>query len=654
MGSMTTVRSRAGSTMERMDMCQVTILPENTIVSVHKGTGLLAAAKEAGIDIASPCGGQGTCGKCAVRIVEGSCSTEENGHFPAELREAGYVGACQSRVLSDVTVEVPPFSRLTSHKVVLSSRKTRYSREHDYLEGSGIDPFSRNYYLELEPPTLDDSSSDLERIKSAFAGTYGLENLQIEIRCLARLPEILRKGGWKLTATVVERNGRKEIVDLVPGKRPKPAMGLAVDLGTTTVVVSLLDLENGKVLGKAGTYNKQASYGSDVISRIIYAEEAADGLTEMQKAAADTINELIADLAAQFALVPGDITSMVLGGNTVMTHFLYGIPASWVRLEPYVPGAARFPSVPAQELGIDIHPDAPVIPFPCVASYVGGDITAGVLATMLTHSEELTLFIDIGTNGELVLGNSEWMVACACSAGPAFEGSGISSGMRAMDGAIDRIEIDRSTHEVRCRTIGDGKPLGICGSGLIYALSEMMDSGIIDRAGQINEGVPTPRIRKGAEGPEYVLAYAEQSGSGKDITITGSDIKNLLRAKGAIFAGIRRMLQEVQLGLEDISRVYIAGGFGNYINITDAVNIGLLPDLSPEKFEYVGNSCIQGAMLALLSRKAFREAEEISGKMTYLELSTGNAFMEEFISALFIPHTDLSLFPSAGKRSGKD
>lgn len=627
-----------------MDNYQVTILPENKIIPVAKGANLISAVKSAGIDIESPCGGRGTCGKCAVKVISGIYEIRNDTHLQQELKDDGYVPACQTRVNSDMVIEVPEFSRLMRHKVELTGKKTRFGSDHDYLAINGLNPLSRKYFIELKKPDLSDCMNDLDRLKAALEKEYGLKDVRIGLSIIRKLPEAVRAGDWKLTITVVNIEGTNEVVCIEPGKSAKPAYGLAVDLGTTTVAASLIDLDKGISAENAGTYNKQASYGSDVISRIVYADENKKGVEELQKAAVDTVNELIEEIVAKSGLKKGDISIMVLGGNTVMTHMLLGITASYLRLEPYIPGAVSFPAVKAHQLDIAINPEAPIITIPGVASYVGGDITAGILAAMLTHSEKLTLFIDIGTNGELVLGNSDWLVTCSCSAGPAFEGSGISSGMRAMAGAIDWIEIDRNDFEVRCRAIADKKPIGICGSGLIYSISEMMDAGIIDRAGQINEKVPTKRIRNGSEGPEYVLVYAGESGSGHDIAITQSDIKNILRAKGAIFAGIRTMLQEVQLKIDDIERVYIAGGFGNYINIEDAINIGLLPDLPTERFEYVGNSCIQGTILTMLCRKAYGEAVDIAGKMTYLELSAGNLFMDEFVSALFIPHTDLSLF----------
>ncbi len=629
-----------------MNKYQVTFMPDKVTVAVMKGTNLLLAAKKAGIDIESPCGGHGTCGKCAVKILNGAYDMQDDSHLPKELKEMGYTLACQVKVRNDMTVEVPFLSRLTRHKVVLGSKRTKFNKEHDYFGKKPMDPICRKYAVQLEAPYLSDSLNDLDRLKHALSRQYGLTDVRIALSCLKTLPSALRQGGWEVTVTVADTGSAAEIVAVEPGRSTKPAYGIAVDIGTTTVVVNLLNTEKGKILDKAGSYNKQAVYGSDVISRIIYTDEHADGLALLQKAVVETINELIDGILRKNGLEPGDIPVMVCGGNTVMTHLFMGVTASYLRLEPYVPSAVKFPVVKARELNININPEAAVITIPSVASYVGGDITAGVLATMIARSEALTLFIDIGTNGELVLGNKDWMVTCSCSAGPAFEGSGISCGMRAMDGAIDWIAIDHQSLEVQCKVIGDTKPLGICGSGLIYSLSEMMEAGIIDRAGKILTGKASGRIRKTSEGREYVLIYAEESGTGQDIVITEGDIKNLLRAKGAIFAGIRTMLQMVQLDTSAIERVYIAGGFGNDINLADAVNIGLLPDLPAEKYEYVGNSCIQGAMIVLLCREALAESEKLADGMTYLELSVGNQFMDEFISAMFIPHTDLSLFPT--------
>ncbi|MCR4434781.1 MAG: ASKHA domain-containing protein [Clostridiales bacterium] len=632
-----------------MEKFQVTIMPENIAVSVEKGTNLLLAASAAGISIESPCGGRGTCGKCAVRVIEGRVEVGDDTHISDDLKASGYIPACQARVMEDVAVEVPSFSRLTRHKVVLENKKTKYSKENDYFAAKKMNPICQKLHLELGNTDLADNINDLDRVKAVLATQYGIKNPNISLDVLRRLPTAIREGNWEITLTVSRVKGITEIIDVEPGKSERPLYGMAVDIGTTTVVVYLVNTTSGKVIDRAGDYNRQATYGSDVISRIIYGDENPDGMEILQEAVVGTINGLVQELLAKNGLKSSDIPVMVCAGNTVMTHLLLKVQATYLRLEPYVPCAVKFPVVKAKELNIGINPEAIIVTLPSVASYVGGDITAGVLATMLTCTDKLTLFIDVGTNGELVLGNSDWLVTCSCSAGPAFEGSGITSGMRAMDGAIDWIDIDRETLEVTCRTIGDVKPLGICGSGLIYSLAEMADAGIIDRAGKILESKVSRRIRRRDDGVEYVLVFAEESGSGQDIVITEGDVKNLLRAKGAIFAGIRTMLQQVQMDLSDIENVYIAGGFGKYINIADAIKIGLLPDLPDELFEYVGNSSIQGAVIVLLCQEALEEAEAIADKMTYLELSLGNTFMDEFVSALFIPHTDLSLFPSLKK-----
>jgi uncharacterized 2Fe-2S/4Fe-4S cluster protein (DUF4445 family) len=632
-----------------LEKYNVTIMPENNTVTVSEGTSLLLASKKAGIYINSPCGGQGTCGKCAVKIINGFVDLEESSCFPQDLKDNGYIPACRVMVDRNITVEIPMFSRLTKHKVILSNKRTKFSKENDYFSKAKMNPICKKLHVKMNVPDLMDNMNDTDRLLEVLDKQYDIKEAKISIGAIRNLPSALRQGRWEVTVTIANVNKNIDIIAVEPGISNKSCYGLAIDIGTTTVAVNLLDLTTGKIIDKEGTYNKQTVYGSDVISRIIFTDENPDGLDLMQKAVVDSINELIDGLVSKNELVRDDISAVVCAGNTVMSHMFMRIPATFLRLEPYIPAIIKFPVVKAKDLNLNINSEAVIIMVPSVASYVGGDITAGVLATMLSQSEKVTLFIDIGTNGELVLGNSEWLVTCSCSAGPAFEGSGISCGMRAMDGAIDRIEIDRSSLEVKCRTVGSQKPLGICGSGLIYALSEMNAAGIIDRAGKILGNVSCSRIRLGSEGIEYILAYAAESGCNQDIVITEGDIKNLLRAKAAMFAGIRTMLQQVQLDVCDIERIYIAGGFGNFINITDAINIGLLPDLPLERFEYVGNSSVQGAMIVLLCVDAIAETEEIIDRMTYLELSVGNLFMEEFVSATFIPHTDLSLFPTLRK-----
>jgi uncharacterized 2Fe-2S/4Fe-4S cluster protein (DUF4445 family) len=507
----------------------------------------------------------------------------------------------------------------------------------------------------LDKPDLFDNMNDLDRLKLSMQKEHGIGDLEINLDILRELPENLRKKDFNITVTVASYYNKNVAVDITAGKSIKPNYGLAVDIGTTTVVINLLNLDTGKSIDKLGTYNRQSSHGSDVITRIVYGDSNRNGYLKLQTEVIDTINELLEVLTKQNKINKDDISVIVASGNTVMSHLFLGMSPKYLRLEPYIPAVSGYPVLRAKELNLDINKNAVVVTMPSVASYVGGDITSGVLTTLMHRSEKLTLLIDIGTNGEIVLGNNEWMMTCSCSAGPAFEGSGIKWGMRAMDGAIDYLEIKKikkplsrysDEYIINYNTIGDLLPLGICGSGLIQLISEMNRVGIIDRSGKINESLNSSRVRKSEDGMEFVVAFTKENGCNQDIVITEADIKNLLRAKAAIFAGIRTMLSEVMLDIKDIERVYIAGGFGRFINIGDAIRIGLLPDLPQDIYTYIGNSSIQGAMIVLLSQEALLEADEIANSMTYMELSIGNAFMDEFISSVFIPHTDLSLFPS--------
>ncbi len=580
-----------------------------------------------------------------MKLIKGKTLLEKHPHLSPDLEQMGYILACQVEVIDDLEIEIPDFSRQLKPKVLLMSNNTQDGKEKNILNGFEPNPLSNKLYLSLDEPDINGQISDLERLRINLAREHGLDKVRISLDSLRQLSDCLREGSWGITITLAYADdGYQDIILVEKGKSSKPAYGISIDIGTTTVVAGLINLEAGKVIDSVGSYNKQSKYGSDVISRINHADETPEGLQELHEAIVDTINSLIEELLEKHSLETRDICAITAAGNTIMVHFLLKITATYLRLEPYIPGAIKFPVFRANQIGIKANPDSPVFILPCVASYVGGDITAGVMATGIRGSDKLTLFIDIGTNGELVLGNRDWMVTCSCSAGPAFEGSGISCGMRAMNGAIDRVEIDHGTLQVKIWVIGNEKPVGICGSGLICIVAELREAGIIDRSGKINLDLKNRRIRTNGGEMEYVLAFADEYGSEKDVAITENDIKNILRAKGAVFAGIRTMLKLVNLNMEDIERVFIAGGFGSFINITDAVDLGLLPELHLEKYKYAGNTSIHGAVMVMLSRSALEETNTISDGMTYLELSIGNVFMDEFISALFIPHTNLELF----------
>jgi uncharacterized 2Fe-2S/4Fe-4S cluster protein (DUF4445 family) len=628
----------------------VTFTPDNVTATVEKGTDLLTAATKAGVYIKSTCGGEGTCGRCRVRVIKGNVlKTEESfGNIPRDYRSSGYVLACKTYVDDDLVIEIPNETRMEKHQVLMDEKDSKLLEEAELnlLNGYKLNPISQKYYLELDAPTLNENAGDFERLKAGLGKEYNLSNLRMEIDELKNLAHELRSGDWKVTATVSKNECKNEIVRIEREKNEKNCYGLAVDIGTTTVVVSLMDLKKGCSIDRLGSYNKQARYGDDVISRMIYVND--HGVEKLQNAIIDTINDLIDKLLIKHDLKQEDVTIMTTAGNTVMAHLFLGLDTKYIRLEPYIPTASKLPVVKAKSIGVNINPNAPIYSFPAVASYVGGDIVSGCLAVGINKKEDLTLFIDIGTNGEIVLGNNDWLISCACSAGPAFEGGGITYGTRAMEGAIERVFIEPETLSIKVSTIGEKKAVGICGSGLIDLISEMYKAGIIDRAGQFIRS-DSPYIKISDSEKEYVLVSKYQSGIKKDIVITENDVKNLIRSKGAVFAGVRSLLKTMQMELDMIDKILIAGGFGNYLNIDEAIKIGLLPDLPHDKFEFVGNTSLKGAELVLLSDEALQEVDRVGTMMTYLELSVGNLFMDEFMSSLFLPHTDLTLFPSVAK-----
>ncbi|HVJ48596.1 ASKHA domain-containing protein [Desulfitobacterium sp.] len=633
-----------------MAQYQVRFMPENKIIEVEQGTSLLKAASKAGIYIKSGCGGKGTCGACKVTVVSGNVETVGTGNLNPDQIAHGVRLGCQTFVQGNLTVEVPPESRLQEHQVLMGDVHKGILQEsaNDLLIKYGLQPLASKIRVQLSEPTLTDNASDWARLSVELKRTLPYEkNIEIPLSVLRDLPEILRQSNWDVSLTLTDMEDKYTIIRIEPGN-DLPPRGLAIDIGTTTVVVYLVNLETGAIEDKQGTYNKQAKFGDDVISRIVYAVETPESLQEIQQAVIDTINELTDKLLARQNLTQDDLCTAVVAGNTTMTQLFLGINPRYLRLEPYIPTVSLTPSVAAREVGLHILPEALVHCYPSVASYVGGDIVSGALITDMANNEEITLFIDIGTNGEIVLGNQDWLVSCACSAGPCFEGGGITFGMRAMPGAIERVNIDPVTLDVNIAVVGRIPPVGICGSGLVDCLSKIREAGIIDRAGnfQLEHVSHSARLRQTQDDKEFVLAWAHQAGGEKDVVITENDVKNLIRAKGAIYAGIRSLLQMVAVDIDMIDRIAIAGGFGNYLNVHDSVQIGLLPDLPPEKYEFIGNSSVKGACLALLSQKAWHEAADLGRKITYVELSIGTTFMDEFVSALFLPHTDLSLFPT--------
>lgn len=626
--------------------------PSNRRVRVRDGENLLRAAIAAEVHINAFCGGDGTCGKCRAIVEKGIVDTKPTTMLSPEEIKEGYVLACRSAVMSDLEVRIPIESRLADRQILERERRVptyghilSTAEWEARLASLKFDPAARKVHLRLKPPSLDDSLSDLSRIERELSVKHRIKNIVTDISVVWKLPDILRQNNWDITVTLLSTGSEVRLTQVEPGDTTSQHYGVAIDVGTTSIVARLIDLNKGYTLAQSSDYNAQITYGEDVITRIIFATKE-NGLAKLQSLVVSTINGLIERLIKKARIKPEHISVLVAAGNTTMTHLLLGLNPKYIREEPYIPAATSFPWVKCGDLGMSVVPQAYLYCFPCVASYVGGDITAGILASNFLEEDILTLYTDVGTNGEMVLGCSDWLLSCSCSAGPAFEGGGIKHGMRATRGAIEQIRIDPVTLEPMIITIGLTKPSGICGSGLIDAVAELFLAGVINQRGKMNLELETPRIREEEYGAEYVLAWAGETATGKDIVITEVDIDNLMRAKAAVFAGITVLVESLDLKLQDIENIIIAGAFGNYLEIDKAITIGLLPELPMEKFTFVGNGSLLGACFACLSREMQEKAKKIAKKMAYLDLSTSSKFMERYVSALFLPHTNVDLFPS--------
>jgi uncharacterized 2Fe-2S/4Fe-4S cluster protein (DUF4445 family) len=617
-------------------------------VHVPTGTLVIEAAGLAGLNINQPCGGQGRCGRCAVRVVDGRVRHRSTLRLSAERIAQGYVLACQSVIEGDVSIAVPPQEQIERN--LAADRTASVIHPPADYDPARMQPI-RRVTLTLPPPSLDDQTDDWSRFMLALRQQTGIEDVSVSLETLRALGPALREGNWQVTAVVDigdDRQSRPRLIDISPGSQPDdtPLWGVCIDIGTTTVTLWLVDLLTGKVHTQVAEYNGQIARGEDIISRIIYASKNDDNRAELQSLILDTIERLLETACKRTKAQRQNIVKATLSGNSTMMHLFLSIPAESIRLSPFVTTVNSPPDFTAQEVGLAIHPQATVDCLPGVASYVGADITAGILSSGQDDAQDITLFIDVGTNGEMVLGNREWLAGCACSAGPAFEGAGVADGMRATKGAIEEVWINSQTYEPTCRVIGGGKASGLCGSGLISLLAEMFLTGVIDKGGNINLDLPTDRVRDGGHGPEYVVAWQEETTVGRDLVITHVDIDNLLRAKAAIYAGFTVLAEKVGVPLEASERVMIGGSFGKYINVEKAVEIGLLPDMAWENFHFLGNTSIRGAYLALLDRQMRARIEQIAARLTYIELSADNIFYEAFTSALFLPHTDVSRFPT--------
>jgi uncharacterized 2Fe-2S/4Fe-4S cluster protein (DUF4445 family) len=628
---------------------QVTFLPDAERADVEPGTTLLDAAVASGLPLDGECGGRGVCHRCAVSVVGGHVEALEGGP-PSVVNDR--VLACRTVVRGDVTVDVPPTSRIEGLEILTGAdRAAGILAPTAELSGGPaldearypLDPVAVALPMTLPRPTIDEALSDLGLLRRELRREHGIEDLSVPLSVLRRLPHRIRASGRLVTAVLARVDGRHELLDLMVGREDHPVFGLAVDIGTTTVVVHLVDLGSGETIGVAAALNSQVAYGEDVITRIIHAGEPG-GLDQLRSGIVDEINVLVGSLALAHHVNRHDIVAAVVAGNTTMIHLFLGLPPAEIRREPYVPVATAPLTYHAGEVGLRIHARAVIGCMPGSGSYVGGDISADVLASGMDRRPELAMLIDAGTNGETVIGNRDFLVCCACSAGPAFEGGGTSCGMRAAHGAIAHVE-SAGEGGLSYQTIGDAPPRGICGSGFVELLAALLHNGTLDRSGHLREGAPM--VRDGELGLEALVAPASGTATGEDIVLTEADLEILLRSKAAVYAGASVLARRLGIDMAEIERIYVAGGFGTSLDVQKAMLIGLLPDVPAERVSFIGNGSVSGARMALLSRAAWQRAAEVAEMMTYRDLSADGSFMDEYVGALFLPHTDSHRFPRA-------
>lgn len=636
-------------------MAKVIFKPQGKEIECEVGEKLLDVARKADIFIDAPCNGSQSCGKCKVKLLDGKCDTEKTVHISDEEWNQGYILACATKVTEDIVIEVPSKLSSSMHgmKIEGSDKKVDqklFERGRKFLEDNGL-TYSTNIekrYMELDKPSLDDNISDVDRIERHIRQELEVDGVDFRLDILRKIPKVLREEDFNITLTYLKKKNKITILNIEPGDKKESLYGLAIDIGTTSVVVCLVNLLTNEVVEKASSGNAQIKYGADVINRIVFAVRK-DNINLMRKAIVEeTLNPLIQSIYDKTGIDKDNVIRVVLSGNTTMSTLFLGIYPDYLRLEPYIPPYLKSPNLMGENVGLNVNESALIYLSPNVASYVGGDITAGVLSSGIWSSEENTLFIDLGTNGEIVFGNKDFLMCCACSAGPAFEGGGISCGMRASSGAIEKVKINKDTLEPELTIIGDCDPIGICGSGIIDLICQMLLTKVIDRRGKIQRELNNKRVRFNEHDiGEYVLAFKEEyEGLENDLVINEVDIDSFIRAKGAIYSGASVLIESLGMDFEVIDKVYIAGGIGNNLDIENSILIGLLPDVDRSKFQYIGNSSLVGSYLTLISSDARHKLEEIGSQMTYVELSVYPTYMDEFVSSCFLPHTNIDQFPT--------
>ena len=620
---------------------------------IEEGKTLLEAARELGVDIESICGGKLICGKCAVEVEDSAKAKKQSLTPPSEeelsvLSKKGLGGnyrlACNARVRGEVVAYVPETSRRTRQIIRKAIRKRVIP----------VKPAIRKCYVELSAPGLDDLRADSERLLDELRQSHSLTGLSIDYQALCELPDVLRSANWKVTVSVwMER----EILRVEPGYVER-SYGVAIDVGTTSVGGYLCDLESGEVLAADAIMNPQVTYGEDVMSRITYTMVNSQGLATLQIAIVKGIRDLLEKVTAQAGITPPDISEAAIVGNTAMHHILLGLNPEHLAKSPYVPVVSSSLDIRGRDLNISLHNAANIHILPIEAGFVGADNVGVLIAEEPYRRDKMALIIDIGTNGELIMGNCNKLFCASCAMGPAFEGAHIKFGMRAAQGAIEHVAIDEQSLEVKVKIIGNDawgatdsvRAVGICGSGIIDAVAEMLKSGVIGRNGRFNEKLNSPRLVRNEKNGEFVIAWADETEIGQKITISLADIRALQLAKAAMYAGCKSLMGK--LGIESVERVILAGAFGSHISKVHTLAIGLFPDCDLGQVYSVGNSAGEGARIALLNVDKRREAGEKARQVEYVELATEPDFQEHFLNALDFPHSEDS-FPHLASFLGK-
>jgi uncharacterized 2Fe-2S/4Fe-4S cluster protein (DUF4445 family) len=628
-----------------MPTYSVTFLPQNKTIRVEADASLLEAASKAGITLNNLCGGDGICGRCKMIVKRGEVTGRVSAKLTREEIRAGYVLACQTPVDDDLEVEIPA-ETMAKEKLVAAEDAERFrdlAEGWEYEKGLTPAPLVSKVYLRLEKPTLANNLADHQRVDDAIRKKLKYRSMQMGLKIIKSLPDILRQSGYRITATVGLRREIAEVMDIEAGNTAAQNYIAVVDMGTTTIVVHLVDANSMQTIDARACFNSQGIYGREVTRRMITAEQK--GVEQLQKLLVQDINGLITGLAEAHDIKLKDITAVVCSGNTPMGHFLLGLCTRNIRRNPYVAATVSPPPLRAVEVGLTISPRGLLYSLPAISAWVGSDITAGILSTRLHEREELCLLLDIGTNGEIVVGSREWLVTASASAGPALEGASVDCGMRAEGGAIERVYAEGAAgaEAIGFKTIDDRPAKGICGSGIIDAVAVLLRQGLINRSGRFSDE-EHPRVATVDGLKRYYLVASEDSRDGRGVYISESDIENVITAKAAIFAAMKILLKRLDLTFADLRRFFIAGAFGKYIDVDNAITIGLIPALPAERFEFVGNTSIKGAKIVAFYKEALGKIERIREATTYYDLMGADDYIEEFRKAMFLPHTDIELF----------